>query len=637
MDWLTYILRGFFSFLDKIVYGAINSVYNLFTDIAGTTIFSEAIFSEFASKIYALLGVFMLFKVSFSILTYVVNPDAFYDKSKGFSKLISNILVTLGILIVTPWIFTQAMALQQLILRDNVIGKVFTGINEQTSLSYSLNAGANMSFDVMRAFYYFDEELYPDCEGLADSDSTVLNAPVCEEALQVDDFEAIQHTLSVANATKSVDIYMSDDLLYAVDENNVPLMKYTPGLSTLAGGFVAWMLILFCFDIAVRSVKLGFLRMIAPIPIISRIDPKKGTEVFNKWLKSVSSTYLDLFIRLLGIYFAIFIISSLDLQMVNAVTGAEEEVSALVTVFIILGALLFAKQLPKLIKDITGFDLGGKFELNPLKKLNEVPGVEKGLSTLGGTVAGARAGRQAGNTALGAALGAAKGFNSSKLMGDGKGGFRKALDSTYKGMTGNDFVNFQWKPGGKKAVSNIGDELGKLFGVKDEIAQRMADSRMVTENAASDLVKNGVRPSDIKDDDVLNARAAQAGAPLKIDKEINDLKTALNNTTDATERNRIQEQIASKQNRSDMIKANYESVIKYSAGRDEEMRLRKISTDVEKDIDRMKKEKSQRESFYGIDPAPPAAISEIKERTFVEQGEKYDLDRYLANKKNQGK
>ena len=78
-----------------------------------------------------------------------------------------------------------------------------------------------------------------------------------------------------------------------------------------------------------------------------------------------------MFIRLLAIYFAVFVITQLvDLQFVDAVTGVRSDVNAFVKVFIILGALLFAKQLPKLLEDLTGMKLGGgKFTLNPMKKL----------------------------------------------------------------------------------------------------------------------------------------------------------------------------------------------------------------------------------------------------------------------------
>ena len=75
MEWLVNTFRTLFFWLDSIVFPLIATVYNLLTDIANTTVFSEDIINIFAEKVYDLLGVFMFFKVSFSIMTYIINPD----------------------------------------------------------------------------------------------------------------------------------------------------------------------------------------------------------------------------------------------------------------------------------------------------------------------------------------------------------------------------------------------------------------------------------------------------------------------------------------------------------------------------------------------------------------------------------
>ena len=68
--WIVDILRSIFFFLDNLIYTFIVTLYNLLVDIAETSIFTEEVIDLFASKVYALLGVFMLFKVSFSIISY---------------------------------------------------------------------------------------------------------------------------------------------------------------------------------------------------------------------------------------------------------------------------------------------------------------------------------------------------------------------------------------------------------------------------------------------------------------------------------------------------------------------------------------------------------------------------------------
>ena len=428
--WIVDILRSIFFFIDNLIYTFIVTLYNLLVDIAETSIFTEEVIDLFASKVYALLGVFMLFKVSFSIISYIVNPDEFTDKTKGFGKLIGNIIITLTLLIATPWIFSQAMDIQRIILRDNILGKIFSTSDVNTQIV--TDPGNTMAYETFKAFYHLNYDLYPECEGIeAGITGSNNNYPNYDEeackskAFSNDEsFSSYKETLQFAYATSSISIYMNSDLVNVRNQNDEYTMSYMPFISTLAGGAVGLLLIVFCFDVAVRSVKLGFLRMIAPIPIVSRIDPKKGKETFDKWVKVCVSTYLDLFIRLLAIYFAVFVITQLvDLQFVDAVTGITKDVNVFVKVFIILGALLFAKQLPKLLEDLTGMKLDGKFTLNPLKKLGEVP-LAGGALAAGATVAGGTA-LMAGRAALsgvggGAKLLAGKALHSKKLESSGK-------------------------------------------------------------------------------------------------------------------------------------------------------------------------------------------------------------------------
>jgi len=328
-DWIVDILRLFFFFLDTIIYPLISVAYNLLMNIANTTVFTEDIIDLFASKVYALLGIFMLFKVSFSILTYIVNPDDFADKSKGFGKMISNIVITLILLVATPWIFSQAMDIQRIVLKDNILGKVFS-VSTVSNVSTD-DAGNTMSYETLLAFYHIDEDNDGyGCGGLEAGSLLNSNVNTCQNYLG-DSFDEFKNVLEISHATKNVNFYMDFDLLNKRTPNNDYVMSYQPLISTLAGGFICWILVMFCFDVAVRSVKLGFLRMIAPIPIISRIDPKKGMDTFNKWVKSCTSTYLDLFIRLLAIYFAVFVISLVgDMNFVDASTGLPADVNAFV-------------------------------------------------------------------------------------------------------------------------------------------------------------------------------------------------------------------------------------------------------------------------------------------------------------------
>ena len=66
-----------------------------------------------------------------------------------------------------------------------------------------------------------------------------------------------------------------DKLLWWKSDGNY-VINYLPFISTAAGIYVVFLLITFCVDVAVRVIKLCFLQMVAPIAIVSYIDPKES-------------------------------------------------------------------------------------------------------------------------------------------------------------------------------------------------------------------------------------------------------------------------------------------------------------------------------------------------------------------------
>ena len=130
--WFQKLMKQFFFGIDQVVYNAISSIYDLLISIARTSVFTQADILDMADRIYKLLAIFMIFKVTLSLITYVVNPDDFSDKSKGISKLSMNIVISLGLLILTPYIFNLAFRLQTIILEDNTMATLIFGEDEDT-------------------------------------------------------------------------------------------------------------------------------------------------------------------------------------------------------------------------------------------------------------------------------------------------------------------------------------------------------------------------------------------------------------------------------------------------------------------------------------------------------------------------
>ena len=444
-----HLLRLIFSVIDRIVYWALMEIYNLLDQISRVNIFGEGTISEFSERLYTIIGVLMLFKLAFSIINYIVDPDKLTDSKKGFSSIVKNIVIMLALIVTVPLIFKYAMALQYVIVSDNTIGRLITGKEGATTT----NVGDNMSVAILSGF------IHPD-HGIKGCEESENYSSACQDAIiSYGDLEVTYNNAYFGERGYNALIELAQSTETMGDGNYV--ITYNFLLSTIVGGFTAWILLIFCIDIAVRVVKLGFLQLIAPIPIVTYMDDG-GQGMFKKWVDVCKSTYIDLFVRLAAIDFAIYIISAFLISSENdsttltgnfkicewsfnesgsLVANCNEQAGFFIKLFLILGTLMFAKQLPKILKDL-GLDLGGKFTLNPMKKIaDEAIGgkaISKGLG-LAGRTAGNLAGfgwAATGGKALGAVGDAiANKYNGSELQKkigkarSGAGGVFAAVDN----------------------------------------------------------------------------------------------------------------------------------------------------------------------------------------------------------------
>lgn len=352
-SWGMDLIRSFFATIDKAIYGLMTTIYQIILDLANATIISSDLIEDLYTRMYALLGIFMLFKVTFSFINYVINPDTFTDKSKGVQHLVKNVILVLVMIIITPFAFDKLYEAQAAILEDNLIPNFILGVNSASSEDKNLDGYFKMSNSCTQF-------------GTARTDGDYLSLVTLRPFYQLEsnvDFSKIESDYCSTNAALTPKKFLKSDI-YNKASSNMYIVDYKFFLSTIVGIVVCLILISFCFDIAVRSIKLAFLQMIAPIPILSYIDPASSKNgVFSKWLKQVGSTWVSLFIRLVALFFAVLIISKLDVSL------NDSEHQFWVMLFIVIGALMFAKQLPKLLEELfPGLKLGG-MQLNPFKKV----------------------------------------------------------------------------------------------------------------------------------------------------------------------------------------------------------------------------------------------------------------------------
>lgn len=474
------LFRSILFIIDNAIYHVIPELYNTILAIARTSPLSQANIADMAGRIYKLLAVFMIFKVTFSLIMYIVNPDDFSDKSKGISKLITNIVISLALLVLTPYFFSYAYQLQKIVLEDNSLATVVFGDDHNNTKTVFNEAGNQIAYTVASTFISPNLSAF-DCSTLytISNGKTVLNANcfgftdvteyandgACQTKTSNSGDFATTKTLcgavrdgSISNALTKDDLqnyaagvqFGSVDLLFRqklvtsfvstadneqtsnnsdnnqtsnAEESEIFAFDYRIVISTAAGVVILLFLITICMDVGLRSIKLAFLQLIAPIPILSYIDPKSGKDgMFKKWYQMCLKTFLSLFIRLLALYFAIYIISRIH-NLVDIIDGSYVT-SKVVTTFIVIGALMFAKDFVKILEGL-GIKLDGGFILNPIKKFNEQA---LGGKAITGAIGGALGGLVGGGPVAG------KGMITGRLMSFGTGALKGA--TTNKGFKG---------------------------------------------------------------------------------------------------------------------------------------------------------------------------------------------------------
>lgn len=459
VSWLnSTLVRGFLGrALDGIIYWLLGLCYKIFFNVASAELFTNETVKNFFGRVQLILGVFMIFKLAVSIIKGIINPDSFTDKNNGMGNIVTRIIFTLVMLtIVVPinipnpqneyeiqlnnngLLFGTLYSLQSRILENNTLGRLILGTSDGLDVTSSsgstndkLDQAANLlTSTILKGFIRInvkDEE--NDVE--TNSDNWVCPDKITSEVLEVytDLTAEPSKLLSLTSITCDSEDANWWQKIWGTNERYAFAYKW--GISAVVGIIFVYILINFTIDIAVRAIKLAILRLIAPVPIISYMDPSGQKKMFDSWVKQLTSTYIDLFIRLAIIYFVIFLIQDIIVNglVVNTATGA---VGVFTYVFIFLGLFVFAKQAPKFIRDLFGMKDGGG---GWFKGLGEALGIAGGVGAaavgmVGSGMVGYNAAKQE-NTELhaGSRLNGVRNFGSAlaSAIGGGYAGTKAVL------------------------------------------------------------------------------------------------------------------------------------------------------------------------------------------------------------------
>ncbi len=352
--------------IDAIVYTFIDWIYQIILMLANGDILGNTnLVDELINRLYIIVGVIILFLVAYSLLRSMVNPDEALKGKESPVKIVQNVIISVVLIAVIPYVFDFAMGFQNSLLQQNTIGRLILGegSGENASSSTIDDGGFNIAISVFQAFFQPNSSAGY-CTGNTSIDQ---NYPDC-----------IRLEESIGNYNNYYDWWntevISNKNLFAIADSSDLVaeekISYTFIISTLAGAFVVFVLVSYCIDIAIRLVKLAVFQLIAPLPILARIVPNEQTKkIFSNWLKATISTYVEVFIRLGILFFAVFIIdlvvgnfNTIFNTMGNNLGNVNPVLVLIAQALVILGIILFVKQLPGIIKDITGLD-GGKYNV----------------------------------------------------------------------------------------------------------------------------------------------------------------------------------------------------------------------------------------------------------------------------------
>ena len=393
-------VRTIASSLNFCVYFLLGLMYQIFFNVASAQLFESETIKNFYGRVQLIIGVFMVFKLAITILQGIMDPEKFMSNKEGFGSIITRVVVALIMLaVIVPinvpdvqnansyekyinnngLLFGTLYSLQDRILSGNTLGRLIlgttdtaenpdavdqTGKTEAQIQQEKLVQSANIfSSTILKGFLRIN--LVPEDERVDDDETNPENW-YCGDHL-TDDHRTVIDMYNQLDISPIV--LLSDPVVKAKCNFNwqasVPGLKLIAGkskylfgfnfiLALIVGAIFLVLLVAFTVDIAIRSIKLAILRLLAPIPIISYVEPKSAKDgMFASWVKALTSTYLDLFLRLAIVYFVIFIIQDM---MVNGIIidQAGGMVGIISCIFIWIGLFFFARMAPKFIKDVLG-------------------------------------------------------------------------------------------------------------------------------------------------------------------------------------------------------------------------------------------------------------------------------------------
>ena len=343
------LFRKIAIYLCKPIYCLIVYMYKIFYNIATTRFLQSEIVQEISANIYTLVSVVMLFAFSVTILSAIVNPDLLSDGKKGVKAVFKRAIIALMLIVVIPFAFDELYKIQETIMKNSLIEKIVVGIeyncnsSDKSKCEAGGNGGQVIAGTLMSAVLYPDDEM-ADADGNANvsvSVSEYYSKMIAEDLPKY--IGAVAKNIN-ATAINPENANISNDEAYA--------FKFNGLIAIVVGLVTVYILVIFAIDVAVRVFKMAFMELTAPISIVSYVAA--GDKILSSWFKELGKTYAELFVRVAAIAFYLFLVSNLSSFMEQF---KDSDWTLVLKAFLMVGMLIFAKQVPDMIGKIFGVEI----------------------------------------------------------------------------------------------------------------------------------------------------------------------------------------------------------------------------------------------------------------------------------------
>lgn len=431
------------------IYGLIPKIYSIFYNLANTRFLQSDLIEQFSANIYVLVSVIMLFGFSITILSAIVNPDLLSDNKKGVTAMFKRSIIGLVLMVLIPFAFDQMYTIQESVMTNSLIEKIIVGADfscpeDDSECEVGGQGGQVIAGTLLHSVLHPASDQVQVSEDVGNTYSSMIQSDVSK----------------ISTFADNINILREDD--ETTEEDGSFAFHFDGLIAIIVGAGVCYILVLFALDMAVRIFKLAFFELTAPISIVGYIAA--GDKIISSWFKEVGKTFLDVFVRIAAIAFYLFLINNLSSFMVDFEGKTWRYV---LTAFLIIGMLIFAKQVPDMIGRIFGIDM--KSQGGIAGRLGNMAVVGKQAQKAWGAVKNPLA------TAAG--IGSAVGGTISHLGAGASGAWQQ----------------------GKLKAKEIRDNGGKAAGFRGFVsgAGRAVGSILSTPGSAVRSLKNGVQNKNL--------------------------------------------------------------------------------------------------------------------------------------------